>query len=161
MAYPYANAHAPNGQLPPRVSNGARKSYDKTYTNGSPFNHAPLENKQMNIICTPTSGVQCPPPAVVQPRASQSVQVVIPSPRPTQGHSSSRTPVRPAEPVRTSHGQRPVDRQLLLISLAEDYFAAAHAGGSKIAGTKRRSDHEAYYKLIATGLACLEAVLKV
>ena len=55
----------------------------------------------------------------------------------------------------------PLDYQLLLLSLAEDYFAAAHGQGSMIALARREVEMEKYYKLIATGLGCLEAVLKV
>lgn len=55
----------------------------------------------------------------------------------------------------------PLDYQLLLLSLAEDYFAAAHGQGSMVALARREVEMEQYYKLIATGLGCLEAVLKV
>ncbi len=55
----------------------------------------------------------------------------------------------------------PLDYQLLLISLAEDYFAAAHSEGSMVALLRREMEFQRYYKLIATGLGCLEAVLKV
>lgn len=55
----------------------------------------------------------------------------------------------------------PLDYQLLLLSLAEDYFAAAHGQGSMVALARREVEMEKYYKLIATGLGCLEAVLKV
>lgn len=158
MAYPYA--HNKDGQLSQRVSNGARKSYDQTYANGISPDHIIFENKQVDLIRTPTSGVKYPPQPVVQPKVSQSVQVVIPSPRHTSGYSSVKTATRPAEHVRTNPTQSSVEHQLLLVSLAEDYFAAAHVGGSKVAWMKRQSDAQAYYKLIATGLGCLEAVLK-
>ena len=55
----------------------------------------------------------------------------------------------------------PLDYQLLLISLAEDYFAAAHRQGSLVALSMRTEDLDRYYKLIALGLGCLETVLKV
>jgi Cohesin loading factor len=55
----------------------------------------------------------------------------------------------------------PLDYQLLLISLAEDYFAAAHRQGSLVALSMRIEDLDRYYKLIASGLGCLETVLKV
>ena len=55
----------------------------------------------------------------------------------------------------------PIDHQHLLLSLAEDYFAAAHGEGSMAAMLQRDKHADHYYKLIATGLGCLEAVLKV
>ncbi|KAH0566416.1 hypothetical protein GP486_000199 [Trichoglossum hirsutum] len=54
----------------------------------------------------------------------------------------------------------PLDYQLILISLAEDYFAAAHRQGSLLALSMRAAELDRYYKLIASGLACLETVLK-
>ncbi|KAI4236025.1 MAG: hypothetical protein L6R40_006271 [Gallowayella cf. fulva] len=54
----------------------------------------------------------------------------------------------------------PVDYQVLLLSLAEDYLAAAHGQGSLRALVEREIDMRQYYKLVATGLSCLEVVLK-
>ncbi|KAL8830234.1 MAG: hypothetical protein Q9191_001548 [Dirinaria sp. TL-2023a] len=161
MAYPYENAHTRDGHLPHQyVSNGARKSYDQTYANGISSSHIAFENKHVDLIRTPTNGVNPRSQPDVQPKVSQSVQVVIPSPKNTPRHQSIKTAARPVEPVRTNPTQLSVEHQLLLVSLAEDYFAAAYAGGSKVAWMKRRSDAQTYHKLIATGLGCLEAVLK-
>jgi len=55
----------------------------------------------------------------------------------------------------------PLDYQLLLLSLAEDYFAAAHSVRSLVVSLHQDMEMCRYYKLIATGLGCLEAVLKV
>lgn len=55
----------------------------------------------------------------------------------------------------------PVDYQVLLLSLADEYLNAAHRHGTMTALTTHQGDVEEYYKLIATGLGCLEAVLKV
>lgn len=54
-----------------------------------------------------------------------------------------------------------VDYQLLLLSLAEEYFTAAHGGELLDAIHSGEMESQAYYKLIATGLGCLEALLKV
>ncbi|KAH0535956.1 hypothetical protein FGG08_007152 [Glutinoglossum americanum] len=54
----------------------------------------------------------------------------------------------------------PLDYQVLLISLAEDYFTAAHRQGSLVALSTRIEDLDRYYKLIAFGLGCLETILK-
>ena len=53
-----------------------------------------------------------------------------------------------------------VDYQMLLLSLAEDYFTAAHKEPSFKIIREREIDTRRYYKLIATGLSCLEIVLQ-
>lgn len=55
----------------------------------------------------------------------------------------------------------PVDYQVLLLSLADEYLKAAHRHGTKMALTTSEADVEEYHKLVSTGLGCLEAVLKV
>ena len=54
----------------------------------------------------------------------------------------------------------PLDYQLLLLSMAEEYFAAAYGRGSIADIIHRETEMQEYYKLIATGLGCLEALLK-
>ena len=56
---------------------------------------------------------------------------------------------------------REIDYAQLLIDLAEDYFSAAYTEDSKTAVSRKESDYEQFCKLIATGLGCLEVVLKV
>ena len=93
-------------------------------------------------------------------RPLQSVQVVIPSPHRGISTMSPET----ATPVRHSASTSavpPLDYQLLLLSLAEDYFAAARGAGSALALLQKQPDILEYQKLVATGLSCLEASLKV
>lgn len=139
MAYPQENLYIKNGNV------GQKRPYDPAYTNGGNTNSP--RNIPVNLIRDPNSYVQTPQQAVQPPRPAQSVQVVIPH------VSAAVNGGRPQPP--------PVDYQLLLLSLAEDYFAAAHGEGSMVALTRRQSDIQAYHKLIATGLGCLEVVLKV
>lgn len=87
-------------------------------------------------------------------RQLQSVQVVIPSPY----RASTAKAVSEVAPQSTAP---PLDYQMLLLSLAEDYFAAAHGAGSVLALMRRQSDILEYQKLIAAGLSCLGATLKV
>ena len=54
----------------------------------------------------------------------------------------------------------PLEYQLLLLSMAEEYLAAAYGRGSIADIVHREIEMQEYYKLIATGLGCLEAVLK-
>ena len=93
-------------------------------------------------------------------RPSQSVQVVIPSPNPRNESISTN-------PLPHTQGFPPVtvpphlDYQLLLISLADDYIAAAHRAGAIVALHQREVDVLEYQKLVIAGLTCLEASLKV
>lgn len=70
-----------------------------------------------------------------------------------QDQQTSEKPTKPTKPS--------VDYQVLLLSLADEYLNAAHRHGTQMALAVREADVEEYYKLIATGLGCLEAVLKV
>lgn len=69
--------------------------------------------------------------------------------------------------VRAEASQRPtkssplVDYQLLLISLADEYFLVAHGRETLDAIARGETDLQFYYKLIATGLGCLEVLLNV
>lgn len=56
-----------------------------------------------------------------------------------------------------------LDYALLLIDLAEEYFGAAYGRIHSDSKTKDdpNQDPDQFYKLVATGLVCLEVVLKV
>lgn len=75
---------------------------------------------------------------------------------PQKRQASQHSVEKPEKP-----NKNPVDYQVLLLSLADEYLNSAHRHGTKMALTNRAADIEEYYKLIATGLGCLEAVLKV
>ena len=53
----------------------------------------------------------------------------------------------------------PLDYQLLLLSLAEEYLAAAYSLGSMAALSQRATEVQDYHRLIATALGCLEGLL--
>jgi len=75
--------------------------------------------------------------------------------------SNVRREAEDARRKRLKLSEPPLDYQVLLLSLAEDYFNAAHGQGSLVALAQRGMEMESYYKLVATGLSCLETVLKV
>ena len=92
----------------------------------------------------------------------QAYAVAIPAPlipasplatRPSNGYSGSQS-------MSPAHQTPPIDYQLLLLSLAEEYFAAAYGLGSIADISRREAKMQSYYKMMATGLGCLEAVLK-
>jgi hypothetical protein len=55
---------------------------------------------------------------------------------------------------------QPIDKSMLLIALAEEYFAAAQKIGPSVARTTSEELMEDYQSIMATGLGCLEAAFK-
>lgn len=114
------------------------------------------------------------------PQRSSGVAVVIPSPSqphmhrtpsmPTVRHQPTKTTQRnvstpaavpkPSAPAPATLQLPSTDYQNLLISLAEDYLAAAYSQASLRTSKDRENSMRLYYKLIATGLACFETLLK-
>ena len=99
----------------------------------------------------------------IDPRSLTTSQPAHPNSVPANGvlhaqNSISNPQVTTDRQVNTN---QPLDYQLLLLSLAEDYFTAAQIEGSNVALFRREIEMQRYYKLLATGLGCLEAVLKV
>ncbi|KAF1353582.1 cohesin loading factor [Delphinella strobiligena] len=54
----------------------------------------------------------------------------------------------------------PVDYQVLLLALADEYISKAHSMASILARDMREVDLDQYHKLIASGLGCMESVLR-
>ena len=84
--------------------------------------------------------------------------VVVPPPRPSTDSNNSHS--AKANVRQQTDTVPPLDYPLLLLSLAEEYFAAAYSHGSLSDVLRSGAESQIYYKLIATGLGCLEAVLK-
>ncbi|RLL94617.1 hypothetical protein CFD26_102343 [Aspergillus turcosus] len=110
----------------------------------------------------PSSSKPAPP---VQPKTPLP-QVLVPAPSPEVQQKMQRQ--GPKKQVQRQNAQQPVqkpsnppiDYQVLLLSLADEYLKAAYGQGTMVALSRREMDIEEYYKLVATGLGCLEAVLK-
>lgn len=118
-----------------------------------------------------------PPSTPSQSRPSPSTaatalpQVMIPGPSPNVPTNLQKQSPKKVQQKRQSSQQsvekptksnkNPVDYQVLLLALADEYLNTAHCHGTKMALATRQADIEEYYKLVATGLGCLEAVLKV
>ncbi|KAL8952581.1 MAG: hypothetical protein Q9222_001535, partial [Ikaeria aurantiellina] len=187
MAYPYAkDGQRYNNRGPTDIQN--HQSYHglvNHQTSYLPAGHLPGNYGHSSY--TPSSHVypQRPIPSTLRsPLQSRSsgVAVVIPTPSPlhiqNQGLPSFPTnfphplpPTRPSAtvpvhvtkphpPVHTTHQPPPIDYPSLLLSLAEDYLAAARDRNPPNASIEQAADTASYHKLITTGLACLEVVLK-
>ncbi|EED12456.1 conserved hypothetical protein [Talaromyces stipitatus ATCC 10500] len=91
-------------------------------------------------------------------------QVVISSLADIQ-RTSTKTPAKTPmvaphkvqKPQKSSPADGDVDYQPLLLALADEYLNAAHSNGTVLALSKNELDLKEYYKLVATGLGCLEA----
>ena len=160
---PFNGVTGPNRTLVPPLSNQytPKVQYDPRYS----VVNACSQHRPSNTIQN-------------QDRTPQRAYVAVPPPIPPSsiGDNRSAVPRRPqhpqADPTRyVSNGYRPaptpeqtphtppLDYELLLLSMAEEYFAAAYGYGSMAAVVQREADVQEYYKLIATGLGCLEVVL--
>lgn len=116
----------------------------------------------------PKSASIKPPVAVTPPAPSpKPVQVLIPTPSPASQQNKQRlsskkqTQKQPSQQLAQNPANPGIDYQVLLLAMADEYLNAAHSHGTTIALLRRDMELEEYYRLVATGLGCLEAVLKV
>ena len=138
-------------QMPTFPTSNGYDSYSPTVYQANntfaPFNGAhqhrqpnfqPQTQQRAYAVAIPAPSLPAPPPAT----------------HPNNGYSGS------ANMPPSVHQTPPLDYQLLLLSLAEEYFAAAYGYGSMADIARRETERQSYYKMMATGLGCLEAVLK-
>ena len=167
MAYqppnPY-NRQAATPQLPSNVQNGVQYRLEES-PRPSENRYGPHNaNAYLANSTAPHSGGALQHRHLIpQPQSQQrAYAVAIPTPSAPApllvAHTSNGYPgshKMPPAPYQT-----PLDYQLLLLSLAEEYFTAAHGFGSLADIASRENEMQSYYKMMATGLGCLEAVLK-
>ncbi|KAL4801379.1 cohesin loading factor-domain-containing protein [Aspergillus unguis] len=126
-------------------------------------------NKAPPPIPTPqpparSKSVSVKPPVAATPPAPtpKPVQVLIPAPPPDVQQKIQRP--LPKKQTQTQPTQQPakpgIDYQVLLLAMADEYLNAAHSQGTTVALLRREMELEEYYRLVATGLGCLEAVMK-
>lgn len=65
------------------------------------------------------------------------------------------------KPQKSAPADGDVEYQTLLLALADEYLNAAHSKGTVIALSNNELDLKEYYKLVATGLGCLQAAQTV
>ena len=144
----YPQYHNPTTKPTP-TANGIAPVYGNVYH--ANFQHDPRRTP----VTTEFQHRQPIPPQQVPQRA---YAVSIPPHSPSV--NPSKVYVDRQDIPQGSQSIPPLDYQLLLLSLAEEYFAAAYGHGSITDILHRENEMQNYYKLIATGLGCLEAVLK-
>ncbi|KAL4918024.1 cohesin loading factor-domain-containing protein [Aspergillus aurantiobrunneus] len=102
-------------------------------------------------------------PAAPSPK---QVQVLIPAPSPEVQQKIQRPPSKkqtqkqPTQQPAQKPAKPGIDYQVLLLAMADEYLNSAHSHGTTVALLSREMGLEEYYRLVATGLGCLEAVLK-
>ncbi|MCJ1456119.1 hypothetical protein MMC28_006478 [Mycoblastus sanguinarius] len=169
MAYPAEDAynrHRAAPQFSGDPSYGAQypqHQVSKPSANGFiPQNeNAYRANGQIDPKYVPIHGAQQhrPVPSYQTHQTPQRVQAVVVLPLPASTNTSNGYTNKSILPQH-SNPSPPLDYQVLLLSLAEEYFAAAYGYGSMADILLREAEKQSYYKLIATGLGCLEALLK-
>lgn len=145
--------------LTPATATGHRISHPSKVAVGIQIPTAAIDRRQYeNYTSYQSQRKNIPPfPSIQAPQYSLGLanryppQDTVPAPIP----SLSRSDV-------AEYAKSPVvDHQILLLALAEEYLDAAHKIGSMPASQGRDTDLKRYYKLIATGLGCLECLLQV
>ncbi|KAF2097469.1 hypothetical protein NA57DRAFT_77726 [Rhizodiscina lignyota] len=89
-----------------------------------------------------------------QPRAHQHDQMLS-TPTSRKPEVIPQLPPQPPKPA-----SPPVDLQQLLLSLADEYISTARGMGPMVALMKQDTRLQEYYKLIAMGMRCMDAVLR-
>ncbi|KAL5121532.1 hypothetical protein ACEQ8H_000604 [Pleosporales sp. CAS-2024a] len=103
---------------------------------------------------TPSSQHRSPSLQQTTPKPKAHPQVVIPARSST--HQLTPTKHAPPPPPRAL----PADLSVMLISAADEYIGAARGMGVRLMKVPREADVLHYHKLMATGLGCLETVLR-
>ena len=170
MAYPHnaeSNSHGlpqipvtlPRGGQYPQYENPIPKP-GPTANGLAPMNgnayHATSQHDSIRTVVTAEFQHRQPVPQQQIPQRAYAVSI---PPQPPFV-DPSKLYIDRQSTAQSSHSAPPLDYQLLLLSLAEEYFAAAYGHGSITDILHRENEMQNYYKLIATGLGCLEAVLK-
>ncbi|OJJ43782.1 hypothetical protein ASPZODRAFT_135808 [Penicilliopsis zonata CBS 506.65] len=155
----YYSTLASNGSVP--VNQSTPKPLPQTTSLPRTPVPKPTGQPQQRPIATPATRPTPNPPSRPVP------QVLVPalSPEVRQKMQQSPQKKRVQKPqsqqqVAEKPGKPPVDYQVLLLSLADEYLSTAHSQGTIVALSNHEQRIEEYHKLVATGLGCLEAVLK-
>jgi len=173
---PMAQTHGmPDARIQP-AQHGNSSQYQNLPSDPSmgQYENSPSQYHSPNLL-TPASGTNGSNPSSSAFPAIQQPQFVNPAQLFQQPPQSNYHPAQQASQVRQSLSSgsqssvrmAPVnmpntklDQPMLLMSLAEEYFEAAHKLAPSISTSMTIINVEAYEKLIATGLACLDTALK-
>lgn len=165
--------HAPSPALPPSpyysISSpsmpNAYGQYPAAAQVSSPTRPQPRPATQPQPASSAASPASAPAPQqipqVVIPARPPASSPEVPQKMPAKAPAKKQLQRLQSQPSVEKESKPPIDYQVLLLALADEYFNAAHSKGTMVALQRREMEMEEYYKLVATGLGCLEAVLKV
>ncbi|EEQ30342.1 75k gamma secalin [Microsporum canis CBS 113480] len=115
----------------------------------------PQPQRYSQLAPQPSPTIQSAPHIHKPSKAPSSQSQTRPSPH------MSGSKVLPRQRQGGNDNTKPaVDYQVLLLALADEYLDAAHSQATLIAVSQDEQEMEQYYKLVATGLRCMEALLK-
>ena len=132
------------------------------HVNGS-HQHRPINPQNSQVTSHPAYAVAIPPaspsPAPIsRDQVPRGPSVVHHGPiRNISNAANGHISMPPAQGARA---EAPLNHQVLLLSLAEEYFEAAYSQDPMADINQPSTEMQTYSKLIATGLGCLEAVLR-
>jgi hypothetical protein len=129
----------------------------------------PAQQFYQQPVPSPRPAPSMPPavrshPVVEVPNAPQHSRHYEQKPKAISRPSTSSSSVAASTPCAKQPPSQPeaqINYQVVLLSLAEEYINAARKMSSLVALLRRPADADQYYKLLATGLGCMEVVLKV
>ncbi|KAL5334781.1 cohesin loading factor-domain-containing protein [Aspergillus crustosus] len=154
-----AQALAPTpAYTPVPRSNQLNKQSSKSSPRPAPTPQPPIKPKA--VAATPPVAAAPPAPS------PKPVQVLIPLPSPEVQQKvqcpriKKQAQKQPTQQLAQKPAKPGIDYQVLLLAMADEYLDAAHSHGTTVALLRREIELEEYYRLVATGLRCLEAVLK-
>lgn len=166
----HPQAHQENGprpqQRPPSTPVQSQSQHRAPLQpQSTPQQQRPHHTSQQSSISRSTPQHQNGPPLVQTPSSQHRTasvqqsatkkahpQVVIP-----RSSTHQLTPTKHPQPPPKN---LPVDCSVVLLSAADEYVAAARSMSGLILRGKKEADLQQYYKLMATGMACMDAVLK-
>lgn len=164
-----SNTYRPQEARSPYAQN-AKPPYPSPVIGGTPgqqYNPLPYGMKEypQHQYYSPTAAE---PQATVQPQFITPAQIFqqVPAPEPLLNPASlTRIPSTPSLNSAAMTGKRQssmqqADQSMLLLALAEEYFEAAHTIAPSISFSMTPENVDTYEHLIATGLGCLDSVLK-
>lgn len=146
-----SQSHQENGHRPQQRTSNAHVANHNQHRAPLQQHTAPQQQRVPSLSQTPSSQHRIPS---VQQSAKQKAhaQVVI-----QRTSSHQLTPTKHAQPPPRA---LPADLSVMLLSAADEYIAAARGMGALVARDRREADIQQYYTLMATGMGCMDTVLR-
>ena len=146
--------------LPPTINQSVPLSSSVSYSRYSrqpPSLHQ--GNQQSNLPTASNQYLSLSQPISKQPEQLESPASFAGTPK-RSSHVAPSMVTQPRVEIPSRTSEPKIDLQCVMLSLAEEYFAAARSENFSVSSSQLHTKLDAYCKLISTGLGCLEAVLR-